>query len=79
MSWIRKSFLGPRRSVPCDACGRLVSVHRLSVLAFFPTFASFIVVRDLWPSPVSVVVPAVALLLAGLVQVFMVPLVPRDA
>lgn len=69
--------MGPGRSVPCKACGGLVSVHKVSILSFIPLFACFIAVRNLWPSPSSFVLLAAAALLAGFVQVFMIPLVTR--
>jgi len=78
MTQRHKSFLGPARSVACQACGKRVSVHWASIFSIIPLIAGGIGAMLVAPSAWAAVP-----LLAGAIGMFalhayVVPLVPRD-
>lgn len=76
MPHARKALLGPTRAVPCQSCGKRVSVHWGGIVALVPFFAVLL-------AGMHFGLPFVVALLAGMLpmlagHVFLVPLVKRD-
>jgi hypothetical protein len=78
MSLMRKSGLGPGRSINCQSCGKPVTTHSLAVFAAIPAFLGgfvFLKSTSLLFGGTAVVGGVLAM---GLIQTFLVPLVRSD-
>ena len=78
MSLIRKSGLGPGRTINCQSCGKPVTTHSMSVVAAVPAFlGGFVALKS-----ASLLLGGAAIvggvLAMGLIQTFLVPLVRSD-
>ncbi len=78
MSGLKKSFLGPARSVTCEACGQRVSVPWVSMALMLPFLIGMIVLLPMIADfPVKIGVIAGIGILASLAQIYFVPLERR--
>ena len=75
MSLFRKSALGPGRALNCEACGQPVTTHWIAVFAAIPAFLGGFVLLRSESLLLGIAAVAGGLLLMGLVQTFLVPLV----
>jgi len=75
----QKSTLGPVRSVPCQSCGKRVSVSRWSILAVVPFLIGIGAAWYLEASPLGIAALVVGVIAMFAVHEYAVPLVRRDA
>jgi hypothetical protein len=78
MSLMRKSGLGPGRSIKCQSCGNPVTTHPMAVFAAIPAFlGGFVFLKS-----TSVLLGGLAIvggvLAMAFIQTFLVPLVRSD-
>ena len=77
MSFVRKCVLSPDQSIPCDACGKKVSVPWVAIAAATPVALGIIAaIRS--PPPWNVVAGLSGLIAYGVLQRWVVPLVGRE-
>lgn len=74
MGWLKKSTLGPARSVQCANCGHKVSVPWWSILIVLPMVAPIFVLEF----PASVIGIAVLTAIITPIFVYFVPVVLRN-
>ena len=75
----QKAALGPVRSVPCQSCGKPVSVGRGSPIAVVPLLIGIGVAWYLEASPFGIAALVVGLVAMFVIHEYAVPLVRRDA
>jgi hypothetical protein len=75
----QKATLGPVRSVPCQSCGKRVSVSPLSVLAGVPFLLGIGAVWYFRASPLGIAALIVGAVAMFVIHEYAVPLVRRDA
>jgi hypothetical protein len=75
MTLMRKSGLGPGRTIPCQSCGKPVTTHSLAIFAAVPAFLGGVLAlkSGSWLIGSASVVGGV--LAMAFVQTFLVPLV----
>jgi hypothetical protein len=78
MTLMRKSGLGPGRAVPCQSCGKPVTTHPLAIFAAVPAFLGGVLALKSGSWLIGSASVACGVLLMGLVQTFLVPLVRSD-
>jgi hypothetical protein len=78
MSLMRKSRLGPGRSVNCQSCGKPVATHSMAVFAAIPAFLGGLAFMKSASLLLGMAAIAGGLLTMGLIQTFLVPLVRSD-
>jgi len=76
--WL-KTTLGPLNSLPCQSCGKRVSVSPLSVLAVVPLLLGIGAVWYFRASPLGIAALIVGALAMFAIHEYAVPLVRRDA
>ena len=79
MSLMRKSGLGPGRSINCQSCGKPVTTHSMAVFAAIPAvLGGFVALRS---GSLSFGILSVAAGVAAMafIQTFLVPLVRSDS
>jgi hypothetical protein len=79
MSLMRKSALGPGRVVNCQSCGKKVATHSVAILAAIPAFLGGYVLMKSDSVPIGIAAVVGGVLLMGILQTFLVPLVRGDA
>jgi hypothetical protein len=77
----QKAWLGPARSIPCESCGKALSVSPRAMLGLLPFLGSFLIAALLFPYAWYA---SVLVLLAGMIAMFAyharwVPLVGRES
>ena len=79
MSLMRKSGLGPGRTIGCQSCGKPVTTHSIAILAAIPAVLGSVIAlkSGSWLLGGASILGGV--LVMGLVQTFLVPLVRSDA
>ena len=75
----QKSALGPGRAVPCRSCGKLVSAHWVGILAAIPAFLGGYAFLEAESALLGFAAVAAGLLVMGLLQTFLVPLMKHNA
>lgn len=75
----QKSALGPGRVVRCQSCGKKVAAHWIGILAAIPAFLGGMMLMRSDYSPLGFAAVLGGVLLMGLIQTFVVPLVRGDA
>jgi hypothetical protein len=78
MTLIRKSGLGPGRTINCQSCAKPVTIHPMGVFAAIPAFIGGLVALKSGSLLIGIPAVVVAVLAMGLVQTFVVPLVRSD-
>lgn len=79
MSLMRKSGLGPGRTINCQSCGKPVTTHSMSVFAAIPAFLGGIVALKSASLLLGGAAIAGGVLTMGFIHTFLVPLVRSDA
>jgi hypothetical protein len=79
MSLLRKSGLGPGRTIACQSCGKPVTTHALGVLAAIPAVLGGLVALRSGSLLLGAAAVGGGVLAMGLAQTFLVPLVRGDA
>jgi hypothetical protein len=79
MSLLRKSALGPGRAVNCQSCGKKVATHWIAIFAALPAFLGGFVLMKSESLPLGIAAVVGGVLVMGVVQTFLVPLVRSDA
>jgi hypothetical protein len=77
MSFARKCVLSPDQSIPCDSCGKKVSVPWVSVGAALPVALGIIAAIRI-PLPWNVLGGLSGVIAYGALQRWVVPLVGRE-
>ena len=79
MSLMRKSALGPGRAINCQSCGKKVATHWIAIFAALPAFlGGFVLLKsDSLSLGIAAVIGGVVMM--GILQTFLVPLVRSDA
>jgi hypothetical protein len=78
MSLMRKSGLGPGRTINCQSCGKPVTTHSMSVVAAVPAFLGGLVALKSASLLLGGAAIVGGVLAMGLIQTFLVPLVRTD-
>lgn len=78
MTLMRKSGLGPGRTIDCQSCGKPVTTHSMGVFAAIPAFIGGLVALKSGSLLIGIPAVVVGVLAMGLVQTFAVPLVRSD-
>ena len=78
MTLWRKSALGPGRAVNCQSCGRRVSTHWIAIFAAIPAFMGGLVLMKSESLPLGIAAVVGGVLIMGILQTFLVPLVRSD-
>lgn len=79
MSLLRKSALGPGRAVRCQSCGKPVATHWIAIFAAMPAFLGGFVFMKSESMPLGIAAIVAGVLVMGVIQTFLVPLVRGDA
>ena len=79
MSLMRKSGLGPGRTINCQSCGKPVTTHSMSVLAAIPAFLGGLVALKSASFLLGSAAIVGGVLAMAFIQTFLVPLVRSDA
>jgi len=78
MSLMRKSGLGPGRTINCRSCGKSVTTHSMSVFAAIPAFLAGLVALKSGSLLLGGAAVVAGVLAMGLIQTFLVPLVRSE-
>ena len=78
MTLLRKSGLGPGRRIACQACGKAVMTHPLSVLAASPPDLGGLAAVKAGSVLIGAAAMIGGVLTMALIQTFLVPLVRTD-
>ena len=78
MSLMRKSGLGPGRTINCQSCGKRVTTHSMSVFAAIPAFLGGFMALKSGSLLLGSALVAGGVLAMGIIQTFLVPLVRSD-
>jgi hypothetical protein len=79
MTLMRKSGLGPGRTINCQSCGKPVTTHSISVFAAIAPFLAGIYALKSGSLLLGGVAIVGGILTMGLIHTFLVPLVRSDA
>ena len=79
MSLLRKSALGPGRAINCQSCGKRVATHWIAIFAAIPAFLGGFALMKSESLALGVAAVVGGILLMGVLQTFLVPLVRDDA
>ncbi len=79
MSLWRKSSLGPGRAVNCQSCGKKVGTHWIAIFAAIPAFLGGLAFLKFESLPLGIAAVVGGVLMMGVLQTFLVPLVRSDA
>jgi hypothetical protein len=79
MSLMRKSGLGPGRTINCQSCGKPVTTHSMAVFAAIPAFLGGVVALKSGSFLLGGAAIVGGVLAMGLIHTFLVPLVRSDA
>ncbi len=79
MSLLRKSALGPGRAINCQSCGKQVATHWIAIFAAIPAFLGGFALLKSDSSALGIAAVVGGILLMGILQTFLVPLVRCDA
>ncbi len=79
MTLMRKSGLGPGRTINCQSCGKPVTTHSLAVFAAIPAFLGGLVALKSASWLLGGAAVLAGILTMAFVQTFLVPLVRSDA
>jgi hypothetical protein len=79
MSLLRKSALGPGRSINCQSCGKRVATHWIAIIVAIPAFLGGYALMKSESSVLGIAAVVGGILLMGVLQTFLVPLVRSDA
>jgi len=79
MSLLQKSALGPGRVVNCQSCGKKVSAHWTAIFAAIPAFLGGFILMKSESLPLGIAAVVGGVLIMGMLQTFLVPLVRNDA
>ena len=79
MTLMRKSGLGPGRTINCESCGKPVTTHSMAIFAAIPAFlGGFVCLKS--PSLLLGIAALVAgVLTMAMIQTFLVPLVRSES
>lgn len=72
-----KSVLGPAKTLPCQSCGKAVSVHWAGLLMLIPFFLGGMGALALLPSLFAMVPIAIGVMAMFAIHAYWVTLVPR--
>jgi hypothetical protein len=75
MGPLRKSALGPGRIVACQSCGKKISAHWTGVFAAIPAFLGGLALMKSDSLLLGLAAVAGGLVMMGLIQTYLVPLV----
>jgi hypothetical protein len=75
---MRKSGLGPGRSINCQSCGKPVTTHSMAVFAAIPAFLGGLLALKSGSLLIGGGAVACGILAMGIIQTFLVPLVRSD-
>ena len=78
MSLMRKSSLGPGRAIRCQSCGKGVATHWIAIFAAIPAFLGGFLFLKSDSSLLGFAAIVGGLLVMGLLQTFVVPLVKSN-
>jgi len=78
MSLVRKSGLGPGRTIACESCGKPVMTHGSAVFAAIPAFLGGFAFMKSTSTLVGVAAIIGGILAMALIQTFLIPLVRAD-
>ena len=78
MTLMRKSGLGPGRTIDCQSCGKPVTTHSMGVFAAIRAFIGGLVALKSGSLLIGIPAVVVGVLAMALVQTFVVPLVRSD-
>jgi hypothetical protein len=78
MSLMRKSGLGPGRTIDCQACGKPVTTHPMSIFAATPAVLGGLLALKSASLLLGSAAVVGGVLAMGLIQTFLVPLVRSD-
>ncbi len=78
MSLVRKSGLGPGRTINCQACGKPVTTHSMGVFAAIPAFLGGLVALKSASLLLGGAAVVAGILTMAVIQTFLVPLVRSD-
>jgi hypothetical protein len=78
MSLLRKSALGPGRTVACQSCGKGVATHWIGILAAIPAFLGGFALLKSESTALGIAAVVGGVLAMGVLQTFLVPLVRSD-
>jgi hypothetical protein len=79
MSLMRKSGLGPGRTINCQACGNPVTTHSMGVFAAIPAFLGGLVALRSSSLLLGGAAVVAGIMTMAFIQTFLVPLVRSDA
>lgn len=78
MGLMRKSGLGPGRTINCQACGKPVTTHSMNVFAAIPAFLGGLVALRSSSLLLGGAAVVAGILTMAFIQTFLVPLVRSD-
>jgi hypothetical protein len=78
MTLMRKSGLGPGRTINCQWCAKPVTTHPMGIFAAIPAFIGGLVALKSGSLLIGIPAVVVGILVMALVQTFVVPLVRSD-
>lgn len=74
-----KSVLGPAKSLPCQSCGKAVSVRWAGLFMLIPFFSGGLAALALLPSFFAIAPIAIGAIAMFVIHAYWVPLVPRHS
>ena len=74
-----KSVLGPAKTLPCQSCGKAVSVHWAGLLMLIPFFLGGLATLALLPTLLAIVPITIGVMVMFAIHTYWVPLVPGSA
>lgn len=78
MSLMRKSGLGPGRTIKCQSCGMPVTTHSMAVFAAIPAFLGGVAALKSTSLLLGIAAVVGGVLTMAFIQTFLVPLVRSD-
>jgi hypothetical protein len=78
MSLMRKSGLGPGRTINCQSCGMPVTTHSMAVFAAIPAFLGGVAALKSASLLLGIAAVVGGVLTMAFIQTFLVPLVRSD-
>lgn len=79
MTLMRKSGLGPGRAIACESCGKPVTIHSMAVFAAVPAVLGGLMALKSGSLLIGFAAIVGGLIVMGLIQTFLIPLVCSNA